>query len=213
MTWRTPFGNRFLVGVEAELIRESLGYVVDIAKTQYGGHIDRTDCGARLFDDLTGSQKLAILELVGRALLRKTASIPPLNAVNEAAVAALYQAIRDGIESEITDGKYMDDSTYWRRTVRAAFFECFPDDDGDVPHPDGTDRSEWHVILEMLTDRVLWDEDFTDAPRFLDATPERAEMLKELLGINEDYFTAVADDPPDSEMPRILAALEELTRT
>jgi len=46
----------------------------------------------------------------------------------------------------------------------------------------------------------------------LDANPEAAGSVKDLLGIDRDYFVDVPPEPNDAEAERMLAELRALTR-
>ncbi len=58
-----------------------------------------------------------------------------------------------------------------------------------------------------LTDAVLWDEDWRDSESLLDADPKASRAVKEVLGIDEDYYVAVPPDPTDEEMKGVWATL------
>jgi hypothetical protein len=59
---------------------------------------------------------------------------------------------------------------------------------------------------------VLWDEDWKDNDSLMDADPKASQAVKELLGIDEDYYIAVPPDPTDEEMKVVWATLRELVR-
>jgi len=81
----------------------------------------------------------------------------------------------------------------------------------DLPNPDDQDWDDWDLLIECLEGRVLWDDDW-DMVDHLDATPEVARRAKAKLGISDDYFVAIPDDPSDAEAERLLAELIALTR-
>jgi hypothetical protein len=67
------------------------------------------------------------------------------------------------------------------------------------------------LLIGCLEDHLLWDEDW-DMVDHLDASPEVARRVKQELGILDDYFVAIPDDPSDTEAERLLAELVALTR-
>jgi len=58
----------------------------------------------------------------------------------------------------------------------------------------------------------LWDEDWKEVEGHLDLDPKVSRGVKKLMGIEPDYFVAVAPDPSDEEMVGVWAKLRELTR-
>jgi hypothetical protein len=73
------------------------------------------------------------------------------------------------------------------------------------------DYGAWHDLLEEIIDRVLWgDRDFQEAELFLDRDPRESRQLKQLMGIDEDYFSAIAPEPTDQQLKAIRQALRQL---
>ncbi|HKB40783.1 MAG TPA: hypothetical protein VKD72_30435, partial [Gemmataceae bacterium] len=97
--WRTSLGDRVLRGAEWELFRTSLSCVWDLVEESFGVG-DLFESGIDAFDDLQPGQKLALLALVGKALRDEAAPTPPLTAHNEAAIAAVFENVRQSIELE-----------------------------------------------------------------------------------------------------------------
>lgn len=209
MTWHTQIGERTLKGAEAALIRMSLGHVVDMVEAESAGDTDPWGFGVPVFDQLAAPAKLALLAEVGWGLLRDTDACPKLTAMNEAAVAILFANVEDSIQIEVDAQKDdFEDSIFWRPLVLAIYH-----DDGDkidLPASDCTDMDEWNLLVDVLSDRILWDDDFNDADRFLDAPPDEAESLRDRFGIDDDYYRAIPPDPSESEFPGIRAKLKEL---
>jgi len=46
------------------------------------------------------------------------------------------------------------------------------------------------MLISCLTDAVLWDEDWKDSESLLDADPKSGRAVKEMLGIDDDYYSA-----------------------
>ena len=65
-------------------------------------------------------------------------------------------------------------------------------------------------MMECLEGRVLWDADF-EAQERLDVDPDASRNLDELMGIPDNYYTAVAYDPPDDQINLYIDALMGLT--
>ena len=77
---------------------------------------------------------------------------------------------------------------------------------------DCTDTEDWELLVDVLSQRIVWDDDFNDANCFLDAPPDEAESLRDRFGIDEDYYRAIPPDPSEAELPGIRAKLKELYR-
>ena len=115
--WWTPDGQRVLQGAEAVLFREALGTVVDMVRDD---NESVWQFGALPFDNLQPNQKLAVLAQVGMALLRENEPMPKLTAILEAAVGAIYDAIRVMVEMEIDQPPEWRVSPTWRELGLAA---------------------------------------------------------------------------------------------
>jgi hypothetical protein len=225
--WHTPLGERTLRGSEWELFRQGLRALWN--------HIDDAEdepltyeTGVAVFDRLLPVSKLAMIALVGKALSDENEPGPELTALTEGTFAAVYATFRQEIEVEIdlaSDGTQPKSEDYSKRgLVLAAIRETNPDwenpdpdDSGQgyltrsLPRPDSEDCGAWHDLLEEITDRVLWgDRDFEEAELFLDRDPRESRQLKQLMGIDEDYFLDIAPEPTDHQLQAIRKALREL---
>ncbi|EMI19905.1 hypothetical protein RMSM_03153 [Rhodopirellula maiorica SM1] len=147
MTWRTSEGDRILEGAEAELVRESLGCMIDRLQSRVSDPANlegdwRWDFDVPLFDQLTTSEQLAVLHEIAEYLLTPTAKTLAPSAVNDAGVYAIFQTARQFIEDEIDqqrqglgEGELDPDDWYselepsMRVLTLRAYDECFRDDD------------------------------------------------------------------------------------
>jgi hypothetical protein len=204
--WDTPKGKRKLNGAEAALIRASLVYVIDLVEAESEGN-EPWQFDIRLFDQLGWSQKLALLETVGSALLLDTPAPAELSGVNEAAVAVLYRNINEQLVIEIESH---DDSVefdgapgiYWRKLVRDAWMDVEGNavqttEEFEFPDCESRDVEDWEILVEVLQDQVLWDEDWEMDDLFMDVDPELSSLRKSKLGITDDYFTAIVPEPDE----------------
>jgi hypothetical protein len=204
--WWTPGGERTLMGAEAALFREALGVLVDMVRDDNEG---LTEFAAPPFDNLQPNQKLAVLAGVGIALLQAKQPMPRLTAVCEATVGAVYEVIMLMVEMEIDQPAEGCESQAWREMVLAA---CWEQGIEELPDADCEDIGEWEVLVDSLADAVLWDEDWKDNEALLDVDPKASRAVKNLLGIDDDYYVAVAPDPTDEEINGICVTLRGLTR-
>jgi hypothetical protein len=203
--WWTPDGQRVLQGAEGRLFREALGTIADMVRDDTEGV---WKFGAPPFDNLQPNQKLALLAQVGSALLREDHPMPPLTAILEAGAGAIYEVIRVMVEMEIDQPAEWRESPSWRELVLAA---CRQRGGEELLDPESEDLDEWEVLVDSLADGVLWDEDWRDDESLLDADPRAGRAVKELMGIDEDYYVAVPPDPTDEEMEGVWPTLRGLT--
>lgn len=211
--WMTSEGERVLRGAEWLLFREGLGCLWDEVEEAFDDP-EILSTGIESFDSLQPSQQLAMLALVGKALRDVGEPSPPLTAHSEGTIAAVFQWILLGVTFEVDNSDepaFRDDPTNWRRLVLAACREtrCRK---GRLPRATSKDLELWEeLILEDLENRILWDDgDHDMAGAFLDLEPERARLKLAMCQIDEEYFTAIAPDPTDEELPAIRAVLRDL---
>ena len=219
MTWHTPYGDRYLVGDEADLVRQSLAVMLDELTSCRETGEEPIQYGVTLFDELAWSQQLAILEQLAQHLLLETSETLELTGVVDASVSAVYQNISQQIEMEI-ELQGVSPRAYrcrWRQAsldALAGWSEEEPSLEAEFSHlhSESVDISQWHGLVDLLADRVLWDRDFELVHEVIDAPPERAAALRAALGIESSYYTAIAPDPPDQKVDDLVDSLESLTR-
>lgn len=211
--WHTSDGDRTLVGAEAALIRAAVADMIDSLRDEADGLIDEYPCGVKLFDELSWQQRLALLARVANALLDVKVRAPELTAVNEATVAALYAHVNRNLAIELDEAKDRGlpedyDKYYWRRLIAACQGE--PNDEFYVKWK-SANSGDWAVLVETLQDQILWDADWDMPELFMDEEPEVSQDRKDQLGILDDYYTDLAPDLRDADVPAVFAVLEKLT--
>lgn len=209
--WNTSRGMRVLTGHEATLVREIVSVMVDSIRNEATGFDFPADTGVGLFDRLSWTQRLTLLNQVASALLLPSETISAHSSVHDAAVAAIYSAIEDCVAIEIDMG----DDFYWRTLVRNAYRSCFETDSTDsklLPKTLGDQREDrWSFVILLLTDCILHDRDFAAADSFLDLAPDKAADLRQILGINETYYVDVSDDVRDADAESLFRQIKQLT--
>lgn len=226
MTWRTQLGERHAIGPEATLIRSAIAFMHDLVEDEIRYRDHSWTFGVPVFDNLEPTSKLSLLADVGEALLNET-PLPPLTAIKEGAVAAIFGAIRQLIELEIDvqkgeeaapDG---DDRCVYRKLVleiansdegEDATVEEDIDDEEGMPSAESTDMSDWEWLMDAISERILWDEDYLYADELLDAAPEQARRERRRLDIARDYYLDVPPDPEETDLELIRKRLEKLCR-
>jgi hypothetical protein len=163
--------------------------------------------GVDLFDELQYPQKIALLWQVASALLQENTPALKLTGVNEAAVAAVYAHIRLLIDNEI---EVRPNKPLFRKLVLDCLRDEFAQEGLHLPGPRSADLNKWGGLVDACADRILWDRDYEDGDRFLDTPPEQAALLKELLRIDDDYYTTVPQDPTPHQLKECLRRLMKL---
>ncbi len=210
--WRTSEGERVLGGAEWDLFREGLAGIWDDIDHSLENE-DSFCCGITAFDHLQRNQKLALLALVGKALRDETVPMPALTAHTEGTVAAVFEYIRQSIETEIglhQEPRNSPDATFWRDLVLAAYREVEEDWEEPLPEPTCDDPDEWSVLIDVLAEWILWDYDFDMEDCFLDSDPVVAEAKMKEMGIARDYYLQPAPDPSDAELEGIRDTLRKI---
>jgi hypothetical protein len=226
--WHTPRGDRQLIGPEAELVRAGLAMLVDQVSTWAEMGIEdpaeRVTWHTRPFDLLTTTQQLAVLYEVARHLLTATPTTLPLTEVTESTIAAIFDQIHAGIDLEIDEQGDDPDDPYadllsWRAQIRAAYKASLSEHEWEelaaqgfeLPAVDDPDIEQWRYLIERLADRILWDRDYEMASLLLDAAPEKADQMKQILGVNQSYFTEIAPEIRQQDVGQLLKKIKAIT--
>jgi hypothetical protein len=204
--WHTPSGNRVLSPGEWALIRAALSLAWDAVEMAADAGDDEAT-GVRAFDTLQPGQHVALLALVGKALSDLSVPAPPLTAATEGALAVIFVQVREWLlEIELTDN----DPTDCRRLILAAIGDSVGRD-YPLPAPTDADPDEWEMLIDEIEARLFWDADWEMGDVFLDRSPDEVRPEMAMHGIDDDYFTAVPDDPDQVGLAAARRTLAELT--
>jgi hypothetical protein len=215
--WLTAVGTRVLRGAEWELFRVGLSTLWDDIESQPDDEeLGTTDVKA--LDRLSRQERLALLAQVAKGLHDRHEPCVDLTALNEAAIAAVFAQVIYLVSVEI-DAQRSGFDTFSRRRsgrprqlVLAAAREVDPEHRADLPKAACTDFSMWYEVIQSLLFRILDDIDFMAAEIFLDESPSRSRSMKDMLGIHEDYFSAVPGFPNAQRLDVIRANLRRVCR-
>ncbi len=226
--WETSQGTRTLTGAEAYLIKELVHYLHD--QILVGIEIGEPHFSdVAVFDCLQPTQQLVTLYTVARGLLDPAAAPPKLTATCEGTIYAIFRELETLIEAEIEFEKDSGLSDYSIRSLaRAAYIpvrnpsgvycDLKPEmksgiDQGwdAVPQKECTVMERWSDFIELLADNILWDRDFQFDRIVGDVSPDQAGLIKQQLGINEDYYSSVAQDIREVDIAEISALIGKLT--
>ncbi len=182
--YKTTSGIRSRIGAEERLFLESLGIVMLMLEDE------QAEFGIPLFDALPHSSKLAALFDASRALLEKHRPLARRAAYIDAAFAAVHECTYSLIRMEVEESLNVHSSQYWRSLARNAALQAGI----DCPAAANLDLLDWCLVKENLVLNVVH-EDF--ASEFcMDMDPYLASAIKQSVGLPDDYFIKIPDDPP-----------------
>jgi hypothetical protein len=166
------------------------------------------DFGIAPFDNLQRNQKLVALYSSARGLLRPDEPAPRLTAFIESAVATVFEFAQHQVYDEIDDPEFHGEASHWRKIVLEAARERV--EAADMPAEQNAHKTAWSFLIESLAGCVLWDNDY-EWQEPLDISPDAGNAVKSVLGMDDAYYTAVPEDPPDNQANLYLDALMGLT--
>jgi hypothetical protein len=213
--WRTTRGERTLVGAEAVLVRKLLAAMYDALETACIPHDEAFESGVDLFDRLSAEQQLAMLAIVGEALLNENAEAPPLTALSEATAAAIFGGLQAMLEAELdaderSFGHLLDPATTWRSLVRNSVMATNAQNE-PVLQTHSIDWERWNLLVTVVSGRVLGKDDWNLEELVVDSGPEQGAATKGELQITLDYFDSIAPDPTGIELQSVRKQLDALT--
>jgi hypothetical protein len=208
--WESPNGIRTLEGAEADLVRHGTIILVDQIKDEIeiGEPIEY---GAPLFDKLPSHQKLAVLSGVANALLSPDVDAPERCAVDDSAVAVIFEVIKVALEAEVHFADEYD-GVSWTHMI----LSCRAAKSLAASHRVDAKCKRydtWYELVDSIRDGVLVDHDWMMAHYFLDGKPNRTRKAAMDMGITRDYFVTPAPDPKNIELPGIISGLNRLLAT
>ena len=195
-------GERVLKGTEAKVFAVSILNLIEdvIDGEEYDYSIET---GINVFDTLTCNQQISILWLITNGLFREDVPCIELTALNEGAIAAVFERLKIYLSFEIEE---MPEKKDWRKLVRTALAEC---DYTDMPQLKCKDVEEWNGAVDFLSDLILWDNDYLD-DNIMDKPLEQSKFVKRQLGINKNYYNDIAEDPDESVIEKRLFQIKEI---
>lgn len=196
--WRASSGDRYFEGDFARILAN--GLLALIVKNQIQQYAD-VDSGhkdaLKAFYCLTYEQKTFVLHKVALSLFKDDSPLCPLNAVTEAAIAAIFQEVEGLLLDEIDKRK----KKSFRRMIFHAYNKEFPDSEEPL-RLNEQDDGEWIFAAESLAEQILWDADY-EMDFVSDASPEVRKMQEEMFGFGDGYFTWIPDDPDEKTAKKL----------
>lgn len=155
--FHTSHGDRRLIGHERRLFVEGALRVLEWIRVD-----DELTFRVPQFDRMEPeTRQLAILHVTDRLINIEPA--PPPEGWEEAAIAAVFEQIKDDIRDEITTDVACEEDDervcrrcrrYMRRLVRAVAIETGA---GTPIDPESTDRDKWNSTIDEFADCILLD--------------------------------------------------------
>jgi hypothetical protein len=231
--WRTPFGTKTFSGTYALMLARGILELIDHIQESLEEEDDDFRVGHRAFDCLTLEQKIWTLHKVTHGLLDKKTPACELSAFVEATIACVFRVLEDSVMIEIDMANDFDDDSeensddsydhfYWRKTLFAPYYELIKESNAETSEEEESEDNEeeeeielidveseeeddWEMVIEIMESQVLWDADY-DLDEFEDIDPDNSDLLKQLLGMQDTYFSSIPDDPA---RPEALVLLKE----
>ena len=201
--WHTNNGDRTLEDAEARLFAEALWSFVCELEMDEGDY----DVGLEVFDRLTYGQKVYLLSIVGAGLLKPDEPICKLTAVVEGAIAAVFEHLKTAVMLEIDEPEI---KSNWRKMILAARREVGAE---ELPKKNCKDEQEWLFEIEALSYMILWDADYENAGLYIDSPPEESRWLKDMSGVSDSYFLAIADDLSEEQAKTKIREFQKLCQS
>jgi len=224
--WATSQGDRTLVGDEAWLVLNSVGYLHDMITSgvDYG---EPYQTEVAMFSALQPTQQMAILHEVAHGLLDDQTPLVELTAVREATVYAIYRELASLVQIELDMSRLNGEPDYFFRDAIVCACNQFSESpsewaDGfslndptsyEPPDRECVQFEAWTQAVEFLADQILWDRDFELESAFADHDPAKVKAIKQYMGINEDYFAVAAPDANSKQYRKLHLELVGLTRS
>ncbi len=199
--WHMQDGKRVLYPAEWELIRYAAHSLLTMLDEDKKLGKRGRKLGVRAFDRLSYQQKTYLLWQVLHAAA-KDSQVPelPLTSVNESVIGALFKILHESLSFELSlrYPEKVEALSRTRRLILAAAVES-NDPISDLPSLESTDFEQWRMVLDEIEERILWDADYEMEDAFMDLPPEQAQLKRDMFGIDDDYFVAVAPEPSEAE--------------
>ena len=171
------------------------------------------------FANLTLEQKAWTVHLVAFGLLDRRTPIVPLTAYTEATVATIFRTIENMVQMEIdfvenlaenetVDGLYDVRRAIW--TVHEEAGRNSADFIDDEPlKVECADIEQWKEAVHSIEFSILWDTDYA-ITTFEDGHPELDALKRARFTIDDNYFSAIPDDPRPAEAKRLMQEAQKL---
>jgi hypothetical protein len=206
MTWNTPLGNRTLAGGERGLVHLAFVHMArELIELTYID--DKHELGITVFDSMDAAQQLVMLGAVKRYLFHETSDVNPSNAVFEGTAAAVVAFISEQIQMEIDLEFDIDlEDPLAGDAVFRYLAHSFAKEYG-YESPLEQDSDDWSMLMQLLHDRILFDEDYL--ADFGDLPPDQKAALGDM-----DFGTNYFSDPPlpEPDGPKMVEIIRTLLR-
>ena len=186
--WPTTTGLRCLVDHEFELIRATVGMMVDhlVAEGREGD--PQQVYGLQWYDQWDWQQRIWLVERVSLALLTDLEPPSPA-AIWEASIDAVFLEIRELVEMEVRHPDLLRPEKSWRQCV----FDAFQSQQNREPKISSadTDLTAWHIVITQLADAILGVRLYLKAELFRDVDIARTQLFLTQHGLPTDFLEQI----------------------
>lgn len=205
--WHMSSGDRVLNSAEAKLVIEAAGMMVDELTEESVSDI-QSPYQVPFFDNQPWQLRLKLLAEVVPALIDADVPAPELTAYHEATVAAIFHQAGTFLTMEIeNDDGDTPEPDSWRQLAFDCIEQLTAEDVGDDFQPtalESDDIDRWDREIELIRDRILWDEDF------LMHDPQSLNQVT-LPDVDPEYFSNALTFPEYDEIERLWCRIRAIT--
>ena len=190
MTWHAQRGETVLKGDEAEIFRTALDEMSETIRFAEVDDESFVPSGPSIYNRMTRSQQAASLEAVVKALFNATDEPFPLTAWSESTLAAILGTIRVSLYCEIEEGESSE--------LRHFLNSRIPELSITLNSPEWNSIAEWGLLFDVYEEQFLWDLDYEN-DGIVDCSPETSRFVGRMMGVDQEYHTAIPPDLPCDE--------------
>lgn len=206
--WNTPDGIRVLTTPEWKVFATGLDMLCDLIESDIRQGIVGTYTNVEAFESLTHEQKLWTLAHVAEALHETGIPAPRESAYTSASVQAVIEIMQGMLQNEIEENEFDE--------IRRALWQTIDGEEITTwknRHIDDLEWKDWDELVHVYEETVLLDGDYELAAIIMDRSPAQADVVKGIMGIDSEYFTAIPPEPTQAMLESARSTLRRLLQT
>lgn len=206
--WNTPDGNRVLATSEWKVFSTGLDMLWDLVESDLKSGIVAVYTAVEAFESLSHEQKLWTLAHVAQALHDRSIPAPAEYAYTDATVQAVIEIMQGMLQNEIEDDDFDDIRTALWETIDWKEMASW-----ENKKIDEMEMDDWDELVHIYEETILLDGDHELAALIMDRSPKQADVIKGMMGIDTDYFTAIPPEPTPAMLESACSTLRRLLQT
>lgn len=203
--WNTPDGIRVLTTLEWQVFATGLDMLWDFIENDIRQGMEVAYTEVEAFEAMTHEQKLWTLAHVAEALHDRSVPAPSAFAYSDAAVQAVVEIMQGMLHNEIEDDEFDDIRRALWQTINLEEMKFWRHQKMEKMKQD-----DWDELVRIYEETILEDGDHELAGLVMDRSPEQADAIKGLMGINADYFAAIPPEPTIEMLDQARSTLKRL---